>query len=472
MRKAVIMARITFLILAVVFLGLAISCGGGRKSSNVLPGIDNNTNSSTSSYVDRTASVPESDIGKLDPRVQALYRDPGWEQPITPQAQSETPPAPPELTVERLFADAQAERIDRNAEPVNVAKGSSFLFRPPTDPNYFPTAGEYDPAVYPGSPPATIPPWGSDDPADGDRLEDRIQRVDQFNRIARSFVWRGETVGNQFNRGYPINNSLAAVYQTYRDVDGNWGEWSYPITRPYNVDPFAAFDVAGMIYAKLQLATKVRRFSQLENFTWYSILIAPLGAMSAEYTATGAPNGTKANYQDFYYDSTAMPYGKAWMVKLNSSTEPTITTLINTQSAASPAATFPIFGTIFQRWADDVWNVGVDDPWTGRLGWPLGEPFIDRAGRIITGPNGQYYRYGQYFEKGYMWLYDYILPNVPDEVYIYMYDKNSTLISGGTYTQDPTVVKCICQPAFGECWRPDLLQGVPLRRPANQRQRI
>jgi hypothetical protein len=66
---------------------------------------------------------------------------------------------------------------------------------------------------------------------------------------------------------------------------------------------------------------------------------------------------------------------------------------------------------------------------------------IDRNGRLLTGPKGQYYQYAQYFEKGFMWWLDYLSPDTPDEVYIYMYDEDSTLETGGEYTQDPAVVR-------------------------------
>ena len=442
MRKAVLTARIALVILAVMVLGLALSCGGGHRTASVLPGVSGDTHN-TAGGGDRTASVPLSDIGKLDPRVQELYADPGWEGPVTPQAPVEAPPAPPELTIERILSEnANVERLDRQAEPVVDSKGASYPFVPPTDPNYFPMAGEYDPVIYPGSPPLTNPPYGSDDASDGDRLEDRLQRADQFNKIARSFVRRGITVTNQFNRGFAADNSLAAIYQSFRDVNGKWGEWSYPASQTYVSVPSAAPIVSGNVFDKLQLASKVKRFSQVENFALYDILIAPMGALGSPVIAPQTPNETYASVQEFFFDTTMnIPGAEAWMVALTSSSEDKITELIGKQTTSGPVATFPVFGTIFKRWADDVYNVGVDEPYTGRLGWPLGDPFIDRSGRYLTGPNGQYLRYGQYFEKGYMWWNDYISPNTPDEVYIYMYDKDCTLITGGTYTQDPAVVK-------------------------------
>ncbi len=442
MRKAVLTARIALVILAVMVLGLALSCGGGRRTASLLPGVSGDTHS-TAGGGDRTASVPIGDIGKLDPRVQELYADPGWEGPVTPQALVEAPPAPPELTIERILSEnANIERLDRQAEPVVDSKGASYPFVPPSDPDYFPMAGEYDPLVYPGTPPLANPPYGSDEASDGDRLEDRLQRVNQFNKIARSFVLRGITITNQFNSGYSADSSLAAIYQSYRDVGGKWGEWSYPASQTYVTVPSAALTVDGNVFSKLQFATKVKRFSQVENFAWYDILIAPTGALGSPVLAPNTPNETYASVQEFFFDTTKSIHGaEAWMVALTSSEADKIDELIGKQITDGPVATFPVFGTIFKRWADDVYNVGVDEPYTGRLGWPLGDPFVDRNGRYLTGPNGQYLRYGQYFEKGYMWWNDYVLPTVPDEVFIYMYDKDNTLITGGTYTQDPTVVK-------------------------------
>ncbi len=235
---------------------------------------------------------------------------------------------------------------------------------------------------------------------------------------------------------------MAAVYQSYREVDGRWGEWSYPAPQTYVTVPDPGIDVYGYIFDKLQMASKVKRYSQVENFAWYDILIAPLDVRGPSAMSPQPPNETYAAVQEFYFDTAMSIAGaEAWMVALTSSEEDKIQELIDKQITDGPVATFPVFGTIFKRWADDVYNVGVDEPWTGRLGWPLGDPFVDRSGRYLTGPAGQYLRYGQYFEKGYMWWNDYVLPTVPDEVYIYMYDKACTLITGGTYTQDPVVVK-------------------------------
>ncbi len=185
MRKAVLVVRALSIVLAIIVLGLALSCGGGHRTASVLPGVSGDTHSTAGGGSDRSASVPLSDIGKLDPRLQELYADPGWEGPVTPVPPVEGAPAPPELTIERILSEnANIERLDRNVEPVVDAKGVSYPFVPPADPDYFPMAGEYAANIYPGSPPLANPPWGSDFAADGDRLEDRLQRVDQFNKIS------------------------------------------------------------------------------------------------------------------------------------------------------------------------------------------------------------------------------------------------------------------------------------------------
>jgi len=441
MQNVMVYVRAAGVALAVIILGVVLSCGGGsRRAANVLPTLDGATGMS-SGNVDRTASIPEEEIGRLDPVLQKLYGDPGWYGPPTPQAPATPAPAPPALEIEEIIAQVgMMEPVERATEPVVPTRGTSFTFDPPP-PDYFPAKGEYDEDDYDGSDP---PPWGSEGD-DEDLLEDRIQLVSELSEIPDSFVELGVTRGNQFNQGTQLGGDpVSAVFQAW-SLGPDSGEWSYPADETFEVVPEAAYWVDGMIWVLSQMPATVRRFNQLGDMAWYDVLIAPLDDLSDPYesTGTGTENETYASYQPFTFDESKVTHGdEAWMVQLVSSANEDIQGLIDEQAAAGPVATYPVFGTIFQRWADDVWNVGVDNPWEGRLGWPLGRwMFIDRGGRLLTGPLGQYYRYGQYFEKGFMWWHDYLAPDMPDEVYIYMYDKDSTLESGGEYTQDAAVVR-------------------------------
>ena len=446
MHKAIRIARVTYVMLAVIVLGLALSCGGGtHRSVGTLPSVSSSSGGSSHAsfgQVDRRACVPEDEIYRLSPIMQELYGDPGWKGPATPIPASTPVPAPLALNIEDVAARCEGTtRLNRDEEPVVPVRGVSHEYIPPDDPGYYPMPGEYDEDDWNGT---GDPPWGSDGD-DEDIYEDRIQRVDQFDEQARSFVKEGSTRPNQFNRGTMEVGTLTAVYQTYdipTGLDPEWGEWSYPSEDTYDVVTEPAYFVGGYIYDKLQMSTTVRRYSQMVDFAWYDILIAPLDDVSTDYMSTQPPNETYASYQPYFFDDETLLYGEAWMVELTLSSNDYIQELIDLQVADDmPVVTYPIFGIIQQRWADDVWNMGVDPPWEGPLGWPLSDPFIDRGGRLLTGPLGPYYRYGQYFEKGFMWHVDYMDPEMPDEVYVYRYDEDSTLDPGGEYVQDPTVVK-------------------------------
>jgi hypothetical protein len=78
MNKAIDYARLLTVVLAVIVAGLVLSCGGGAKRSMTsLPALSGSSPSVSSGNVDRTASIPEGDISRLDPVVQQLYAAPG-----------------------------------------------------------------------------------------------------------------------------------------------------------------------------------------------------------------------------------------------------------------------------------------------------------------------------------------------------------------------------------------------------------
>jgi hypothetical protein len=457
MNRAKMIARITYVILAVIVLGLALSCGGGsRKTMGTLPTVSSSSGGSNASFdqVDRRACIPEDEIYRLSPTLQEMYEDPGWNGSLSsttadtmpretqsvdvdvdmvgnsmvtvgaveqnaPEASVLVPP-PPTLSIEGLAARHEgAARVNRGLEPVVPVKSASYPFIPPDDPGTYTVPGEYDPDDWDGT---GSPPWGSDG-ADADLYEDRIQGVDDTDEQGRSYVKLGLTKSSQFNRGSVEDSGLSAVYQSYTIPTGGepeWGEWSYPSEDTYDFVPEPAYVVEGYVYDKLQRLTTVQRYSQLTSFVWYDILIAPLADVSSAYMSTEPPNETYARYQPYSYDDEQMLYGEAWMVEMVSSANEDIQGYIDDReniggsTTADPflylreLMTFPIFGVIHQRWTDDVWYMGVHPPWEGRLGWPLTDPFIDIGGRLQTGPMGHYYRYGQYFEKGFMWYYDYL----------------------------------------------------------------
>ncbi len=372
---------------------------------------------------------------------------------------------PPAMTVEEFLAVregliGESGEMARSEDPIVPVKGSSYAYVPPADPDYFPALGEYDLLDWDPPPPPPGPPFGKD--VNNDRIEDLFANADPLGIFTyASFVKRGINTPNNFNRGTSVaGTAVSAVYQSIRTEAGTipTGELIYReaensfLTRPYRV--------SGMYYKSENLVVKVKRFSDITDMRWFSIMIAPASEVKTNSNAhyqsiPSSPNETLADYQAWSYDPEKNPFiqtaGLGWeengslagtlMVKLFSSENTNIQTIITKQGTENaPFATFGTFGLLMQRWIDDRGSTLIQ-PWEGRLGWPMGDPYIDRSGRVIIGPLGQYYRYGQMFEKGFIWWNDYIDPNTPDELYVYMYDKASTLDTGGTYTQDTMVVR-------------------------------
>jgi hypothetical protein len=463
MRTYATYARWAGLTLVIMLLGAMVACGGGRSGTHsTLPSVGRTAGTSGTGF-----EFTDSDIPNLSPEIQGYLALPGWNGPPSPVPPVSGAPAPKPISVEEFLQMRQdlfneSGDMTRSSDPQVPVKGSSYMWIPPADPNYFPNLGEYDTADWnPSSPshPAN-PPFGLDENEDG--VEDLFANVDQLNILTyASFVKHGLTTPNQFNRGSTVGGTaLSAVYQSIRTELGNnpTGELAY--REAENAFLTTAYRIPGLYYKLENLAVNVKRFSDPVAVRWYAIMIGPASEIRTNGGAhfqsiPDGPNQTKADYQGWSYDPSLNPYvatgGLGWgdstsvvgsiMMSLQSSNNTNIQTLITKQATQNlPWATFGTFGLLMQRWIDDRFSP-MTQPWEGRLGWPLGDPFIDRAGRVLVGPIGQYYRYGQYFEKGYMWWNDYLDPNIPNELYVYIYNKDSTLDSGGTYTQDPMVVR-------------------------------
>jgi hypothetical protein len=372
----------------------------------------------------------------------------------------------PELpTVEDLIAMKrdlidQSDGLYRNEEPVVPVKDTSYPVIPPDDPGYYPILAEYDTDDWdPGGGDTPPPPWGVDDDEDG--YEDLFEGTDDwFVTVYKSFVKEGVTIANQFNRGTQAGgNAVSAVYQSFRHLDGSeaTGEFQYRAAEDgILLNPYTLSD---LWYEQFNMATSLTRYSDPTAVVWYAVMIAAASEVNDNsgdhYESTGCPNVTLADYQAFSYDPDKLPLldvsGEDWddngslvgsiMTSLVSSENEYIQELITEQTDTDdPIATFGCMGMILQRWSDDRFSP-FDHAWQGRLGWPLSDPFIDRNGRVLVGPLGQYRRYGQWFERGFIWWNDYLDPSTPDELYLYTTEEDSVLDPDAELMQDAMVVR-------------------------------
>jgi len=454
------------ILLTLMILGVMAACGGGGKSAHraVLPQLDGS--GSTASQGGKYGfSFTEADIPNLSPEIQELLALPGWEGPPSPIPPVSGAPMPEPPTVEDLIAMKrdlmeQSDGLYRNDEPVVPVKGTAYIVIPPDDPGYYPILGEYDPDDWdPGGGDTPPPPFGVDDDEDG--YEDLFEGTDDwFVTVYKSFVKEGTTIANQFNRGsLTAGDAVSAVYQSFRHLEGSFatGEFHYRSAESgILLHPYA---VSELYYKQFNMPAELTRYSDPTPVVWYAVMIAAASEVNdnggAHFESTNCPNETLADYQAFSYDPEKLPLldvsAEGWeengslvgsiMTSLVSSENSYIQELIDEQvTEDAPYATFSCIGMILQRWVDDKYSP-FDDAWQGRLGWPLSDPWIDRNGRVITGPLGQYRRYGQWFERGFMWWNDYLDPSTPDELYIYTTEEDSVLDPGAEFIQDPTVVR-------------------------------
>ena len=455
------------ILLTLVILGVMAACGGGSKSAQraVLPQLDGS--GSTASQGGKYGfSFTEADIPNLSPEIQELLALPGWEGPPTPVPPVSGAPMPEMPTVEDLIAMKrdlidQSDGLYRNEEPVvPVVKDTSYPVIPPDDPGYYPLLAEYDPDDWdPGGGDTPPPPFGVD--ADEDGYEDLFENTDDwFVVVYKSFVKEGITIANQFNRGSQVGgDEVSAVYQSFRHEEGSeaTGEFQYRSAESgILLNPYM---LTGLWYEQFNMATRLTRYSDPTTVVWYAVMIAAASEVNdnggAHFESTGCPNTTLADYQAFSYDPDKLPLlnvdSEGWddngslvgsiMTSLVSSENENIQELIDEQTATvDPIATFGCMGMILQRWSDDRFSP-FDHAWQGRLGWPLSDPWCDRNGRVLVGPLGQYRRYGQWFERGFIWWNDYLDPSTPDELYVYTTEEDSVLDPGAELMQDAMVVR-------------------------------
>jgi|GEM_PF-3559045 len=449
------------ILLTLVILGVMAACGGGGKSAQraVLPQLDG-SGSAASQGGKYGFSFTEADIPNLSPEIQEFLAMPGWEGPATPVPPVSGAPMPELPTVEDLIAIKrdlidQSDGLYRNEEPVvPVTKDTSYPVIPPDEPGYYPLLGEYDEDDW-----DTPPPFGVDDDEDG--YEDLFENADDyFVVVYKSFVKEGTTIANQFNRGsQEAGDDVSAVYQSFRHQDGSeaTGEFQYRSAESgILLNPYTLTD---LWYKQFNLPTRLTRYSDPTTVVWYTVMIAAASEVNdnsgAHYESTGCPNETLADYQAFSYDPEKLPLlnvdSEGWddngslvgsiMTSLVSSENENIQELVDEQTATGdPMATFGCMGMILQRWSDDRFSP-FDHAWQGRLGWPLSDPWCDRNGRVLVGPLGQYRRYGQWFERGFIWWNDYLDPSTPDELYVYTTEEDSILDSGAELMQDAMVVR-------------------------------
>ena len=450
------------ILLTLVILGVMAACGGGGKSAQraVLPQLDGS--GSTASQGGKYGfSFTEADIPNLSPEIQEFLAMPGWKGPATPVPPVSGAPMPELPTVEDLIAMKrdmidQSDGLYRNEEPVvPVVKDTSYPVIPPDDPGYYPLLAEYDPDDWDPPPPL----FGVDDDEDG--YEDLFENADGwFVVVYKSFVKEGITIANQFNRGSQDGgDAVSAVYQSFRHLDGSdaTGEFQYRSAESgILLNPYTVIE---LWYEQFNMATRLTRISDPTTVMWYAVMIAAASEVNDNsgdhYESTGCPNETLADYQAFSFDPDKLPLldvsSEGWddngslvgslMTSLVSSENEYIQELITEQAdTADPIATFGCMGMILQRWSDDRFSP-FDHAWQGRLGWPLSDPFVDRNGRVLVGPLGQYRRYGQWFERGFIWWNDYLDPSTPDELYVYTTEEDSILDPGAELMQDAMVVR-------------------------------
>jgi len=474
------MMRLLMVVAGVIVMGLVMSCGGGRSASVNLPAMVSGASHSANVVPDYVEGMvmPESDIGKLSPTLQRLFRDPGWEGPATAQPAPEVAPVPEIPTVEEVqswYARGGGNATFERHRSVMPGKGVSYV---EVDSGGYPDAGEYDLAVYDPSGPDP-PPWGSDVNDDG--IDDRFESLDLATGDAPiSYVWRGETIANPFNRGWTEGaRECSAVYQSFRDSTGlGRAEYNYP-GQDTGADGYGAvtpYRLHGAIYDLWQsTAEEVQEVEYPEDFRWYDVMIAAVtneddngGAYyTSDFGGTHDTLNTTAAVQWFSKDLTDYeemqfapleyplnnpneppnfphPGGglkfenpeaaDSLVVKLMGSDNAKIDKLVNDPDegrtedwyppnteppARNYAGVFPVFGVIAQRWADDTLTFN-DYPWEGPLGFPVSPPQVMNGGNRIVGARGDYHEFRQMFERGIIYWHKYVPGlNVPDAVYIF-----------------------------------------------------
>ncbi len=479
--------RLAVISLTVGLFAFAVSCGGGGGSKlSLTPGATtsstDNAGTFAADYIPGLV-IPESEISNLSPEFQKLLAHPGWQGPPTPLEPAGPAPVPEPISVEDVI-DLYGNNVTAEHAP---GRGVSYVFR--DEPNLTDIAfGEYDPNIYDNNPPTEEPPWGSDQESngDGDGFDDRMQNTPNPEGMrGKTYFWLGVPRENYFSSGGSIGPGeyqfeVTEVYQGFLPSSGTqgdypWRELGYRGDQTYAAgftDP--AFWIEGPNYELYNsTADEVQPLEWPRPFKWYEVLIAPMSNVDDDGGAgyeSGAGLKTFASVQWFSKDTSAtspleyplsdpnypinVPYGAdSAIVQLISSDNDKIQSdLIDKRKFVERAdpneepastgylGTFPVFGVIFERWAFDVpFLTELPEgqlPWEGPLGWPVTPPFMVNGGARIIGDDGfQFVRFGQGFEKGYIY-WDDVKGDRPDRAWVYRVKPNKETIFDATKPED------------------------------------
>jgi len=432
-------------VLTALLLFAALGCGGKHSSQSTGPTLGRSSagGGATAASDASHRGVPVSDLYKYGPRIQTIMASPLWDAPMPAQVSAvdtSAVPTPTKITAADILAcKAVVEPRDPQVTG-RYAKGASFMpvkgqttaapiaaYRRTTDPSSpFGGPAPTDPSIF--QPvydfnTAQTPPFGRDSaPRDG--FEDIIAQVSPIGASATGFVFRGIPKYNQWmTQGFTF-----ACAQTWQIASAD-NEVSY-LETPNNPGTPTAFKVEGQNYLRFNSFVNLNPVGT-PNWHYYDFYVAPTSAESAPFIS-GSGWNTAATIQHFYIDRSALPVGENAMVRLVSSDCPQLIQLII--PALAPAASVPVFGAIYQRWADEV-DTPTQQPWEGKMGWPVQPPIALNNGDLRSNVKGAYRTYGQYFEKGFIYWFDYVVPYVPDDTLAYGYTGTSVFAQDGKYVQ-------------------------------------
>ena len=471
--------RLTMVAAGVIVMGLVMSCGGGGRSTPVSLSVPGAAAGSITNvvpdYVEGTV-LPESDIDKLSPTLQELFRHPGWKEPVREVSQVEAMPVPEIPTVEEIASwyamQGSGGSYERHRSVMPDKSASYFEDNSGT----YPDPGEYDPGV-------SSPDWGSDGDSNG--LDDRFESELPFpGDWAISWLSRGDPVANPYHGGYQSGMPETwAVYQAFRDSTGiTRAEYNYlgHHTAADGYGGLMAYRLHGAIYDAWQArAYGAALVEYLEPFRWYDVMMAAVtdeddnGGLyyTSDFGGLHESLNTTASVQWFSKDLREYATGQdapleyplndpneppnfphpggglkfdnpeaadSLMVQLMGSDNAKIDKIVNGDGtpanpgrteilyppnteppASNYAGVFPVFGVIAQRWADDTLTFN-DWPWEGPLGFPVSPVMNTYGGNPAIGAQGQYYELYQLFERGIIYWKRYPTgQRIPDAAYIF-----------------------------------------------------
>jgi hypothetical protein len=277
------------------------------------------------------------------------------------------------------------------------------------------------------------PPFGQDannPPYAHDGYEDLINSVSQLGATASGFVFRGLPTTNMW---FTPSNVYACA-QTWQ-IGGHNAEASYVEIPSAPIPGVAAHKVQGTNYLRLNSFVRLNP-TGYPDWHYYDFYVAPTADEVSPPGTLGTPGlsgsglNTIGTVQYFYQDLNALPFGKNAIVRLVSSGDPLIAAL--TIPAAGVASSVPIFGALYQRWADETDNA-LQLPWEGPMGYPVQPPILLNNGELRANAKGAFRLFGQYFEKGFIYWYHYVTPDTPDDTLAYHYTGTNVFAGDGKY---------------------------------------